>query len=569
MKKILFYVFSFFLLQIGNINDALAVTYRLQRVTNVKAGEKYVFEQAGRVMNNTISKYALTTIQSYNIYGLTGGENYVWTLSGDDSSKKMNNEKAESTSGKYLAFDDSNLSFQSNSKATLWSFGFQSNGTVVIFNGNDVNKRRCLGLTTSNTYKAYQNGELGYQPHSIVVYKLVEESDTKTRPELKFSSAYVKVVKGNSFTSPTLNKASGFDGTIIYSSSNPSVATVNASTGAVSIVGSGIALVTASSEGTTTYDAGEATYMLVVMDGVGTEAKPHSVNDFLSGYLEYSPSTVFYVQGFIVGSYEETSDFTTTPSGNDNIAIADSPFGATWNNTTSMPLSGSLQTTLGLKNHPDLMGCWVVCSGTLGKSYHKTSLTTPSISLATSYPVTITSYKYASYRTPTKLDFSGMDVSAYTASVGGDNVVLTKIEDGIVPANKGVILYSETAGTYDVPVTDAATSLSDTGLSISDGSSATKESGIYVLGKKNGNVGFYRWIGDNSLPEGRVYLSPPAAARDYLSFMFDEETTKVEVSSHAACLSHERWSDLSGRSLTGRPTAKGVYVINGRKVVVK
>lgn len=64
MKKILFYVFSFFLLQIGNINDALAVTYRLQRVTNVKAGEKYVFEQAGRVMKNTISNNALETTNS-------------------------------------------------------------------------------------------------------------------------------------------------------------------------------------------------------------------------------------------------------------------------------------------------------------------------------------------------------------------------------------------------------------------------------------------------------------------------------------------------------------------------
>ena len=74
MKKILFYVFSFFLLQIGNINDALAVTYRLQRVTNVKAGEKYVFEQAGRVMNNTISNNALETTNSYKTYGLTGDD---------------------------------------------------------------------------------------------------------------------------------------------------------------------------------------------------------------------------------------------------------------------------------------------------------------------------------------------------------------------------------------------------------------------------------------------------------------------------------------------------------------
>jgi hypothetical protein len=29
------------------------------------------------------------------------------------------------------------------------------------------------------------------------------------------------------------------------------------------------------------------------------------------------------------------------------------------------------------------------------------------------------------------------------------------------------------------------------------------------------------------------------------------------------------WYDLNGRRLFGKPTAKGLYIVNGRKVVIK
>ena len=135
MKKILFYVFSFFLLQIGNINDALAVTYRLQRVTNVKAGEKYVFEQAGRVMNNTISKYALETTNSYKTYGLTGDEGYVWTTiysAKEEYIIRYNSSTILSNpSGTYLMLSNKTTN-------SAWQFNFGSNETVVIYQGNSV-----------------------------------------------------------------------------------------------------------------------------------------------------------------------------------------------------------------------------------------------------------------------------------------------------------------------------------------------------------------------------------------------------------------------------------------------
>jgi hypothetical protein len=32
---------------------------------------------------------------------------------------------------------------------------------------------------------------------------------------------------------------------------------------------------------------------------------------------------------------------------------------------------------------------------------------------------------------------------------------------------------------------------------------------------------------------------------------------------------NDNWYDLNGRKLNGMPTTKGVYILNGRKVVVK
>ena len=178
--------------------------------------------------------------------------------------------------------------------------------------------------------------------------------------------------------------------------------------------------------------------------------------------------------------------------------------------------------------------------------------------------MTITSYQYATYRTTETLDFSGTAVSAYTAEAGIDNVVLTKISDGKVPSDVGVILYSETAGTYDIPVTDDTPTVGDTGLSISNGTDATKENGIYVLGKKNDNVGFYRWIGGASLASGRVYLTPTASAREYLSFLFDDETAGIN---NVNVNHNDNYYDLQGRHV--EHPKSGLYIVNGKKVFIQ
>lgn len=576
MNKMNRRIFNFFLLVMffGIASSVSATTYRLQRVTSVENGQKYVFEQAGYVMSNSLtgsgSSTSLQTTNSFNTVGLSGTEAYVWTLESDDDSFKMKNNNK--TGEKYLANPSStNLSFTSSSSPTVWSFTFQPDGTAFISTGNGLSVRTLAFSSPSlanYNYKCYPIADLGFQPHSIVVYKLVEEVEGKLRPGLNYANKFEKLVKGSAFTSHPLSKAEAFKGSIAYTSSNTDVATVDES-GNVSIVGSGHALITASSDAVDNYDAGEATYTIVVMDGNGSDSKPFSVKDFHSGFLGSSNASV-WVQGYIVGGCSETPitkeyEYQESATSDDHFSLADAIEGV--NSSNAIPIKYS---TYGLYTHPELKNCKVLLYGTIGILLHRTTLSSVSSASKLAYGVTISKYKYATYRTTEKLNFTNTGVSAYTAAIDGNNVKLTKISDGIVDTGLGVVLYSGTAGTYDIPVTTVPATVTNTGLSISNGSSATKENMTYVLGKNKDVVGFYRWIGNGSLPAGRVYLNGGAiAARDYLEFAFDDEATGMRDAVH-----HDKVEirtdvvyDLQGRRVA--QPGKGLYIVNGKKIVIK
>lgn len=82
------------------------------------------------------------------------------------------------------------------------------------------------------------------------------------------------------FTAPTLTKAT--DAVATYASSNPEVATVDATTGAVSLVAAGQTTITATTPETDTYAAGSASYTLTVID-LSAMAKFQKVTTITSG----------------------------------------------------------------------------------------------------------------------------------------------------------------------------------------------------------------------------------------------------------------------------------------------
>ena len=195
----------------------------------------------------------------------------------------------------------------------------------------------------------------------------------------------------------------------------------------------------------------------------------------------------------------------------------------------------------------------------------------------TSVPVTISSARYASFCSSCPLNFSGTDITVYKAKGTETAVTLTKVEDGIVPANKGVVLYSADATIQNVPVTTltGSTDWSDneligiterTKISVNGAEGKTN----YILSKEDDVVGFYLAASGEGayLAANRAYLSTSATQQLVPQYLgFEEEITGIQSLTPTLSQGEGDCYDLSGRRVV-QPT-KGMYIINGRKVYVK
>ena len=165
----------------------------------------------------------------------------------------------------------------------------------------------------------------------------------------------------------------------------------------------------------------------------------------------------------------------------------------------------------------------------------------------------VTADGWATYVTTNPCRFAEGD--AFVVTSASDKVYLQSVTD--VPNNTPVILKGAGAKTADVLSSASAITNS---LAISNGSSIDG----YVLAKKGGVVGFYKWNG-GSLTSGKVYLpaSAVSGAREFIGL--DDQTTVIEsVKTQKA---NGQYYNLAGQRVA-QPT-KGLYIVNGRKVIIK
>ena len=160
------------------------------------------------------------------------------------------------------------------------------------------------------------------------------------------------------------------------------------------------------------------------------------------------------------------------------------------------------------------------------------------------------------------LDFSSVEgLTAYIVSSIEGVVNLQAVKE--IPAGTGVVVAGEPK-TYNVPVIASADPVVGNKL-IGVTTSYHAQDGDYVLAYKDEVRGFFPAEDGLEIPAGKAYLPGVSGARSFLPL--NNETTGIG----ALLMNNEKVKkeifSLSGQRVS--QPKKGLYIIGGRKVVVK
>lgn len=187
----------------------------------------------------------------------------------------------------------------------------------------------------------------------------------------------------------------------------------------------------------------------------------------------------------------------------------------------------------------------------------------------TSEDVAVSAIKFATY-VPTCNVVAPADVKVYTAKVNEAKsaVVLTEVPAGSVIAKGIPVLVGAEEGSYTfVASADEAATIENNDLKAATADTKGDGATIYALVEQNGEAVFAPLKEGVAVSLGHAYLELPAAsATRFYSIQFGGETTGInEV--NAAAKADGAYYTLQGVKTS--KAAKGIYIHNGKKVVIK
>jgi hypothetical protein len=175
------------------------------------------------------------------------------------------------------------------------------------------------------------------------------------------------------------------------------------------------------------------------------------------------------------------------------------------------------------------------------------------------------------------------DADAYAAEYDAQNsrLILHKIGNGkVIPANNVVIIVADKDNENIIMNIDddAQAEMPTNHLSYRKyHEDLSYEGDIYVLGMVNGKFGFHKYDKRFYLPFYKAFLhitrSTGSSARA-ITFSFADDITDVEtidngqltIDNYAGA---DVWYTINGVKLSGKPTAPGMYINSGKKIIIK
>ena len=172
----------------------------------------------------------------------------------------------------------------------------------------------------------------------------------------------------------------------------------------------------------------------------------------------------------------------------------------------------------------------------------------------------------------------GVTATTYKVAEGSLTESKTYEPNDVIPAATGVVLYTVKPATYSFTITSQdGEADADNMLQGTDAATTISEAGYkyYILSKsKDGQkIGFYYQDEDGSAVNNgahKAYLPvPEAAAGGAKGWSFDGEATGIRSIEAGAGVENAVIYNLSGVRMNSQNLPKGIYIVNGKKMVVK
>ena len=582
------------------------VTYTIKSLTAVTtsgtapAGSSVTYKSTYSSINQLTAGNSMTLTLSNcdrcRITGLTlsmrsnksGGSGYLTMKAGTTTLATIGSEKIAATFKEFNP-DGAYTTTYVNVPVTL------TNSDYIIQEGEDLTI--IVAATVNSLY--VKSFTITYEESAIA-----RTPSTTSFPKDSYAFRY-----GYDLISPAATvTAEGLeDAEVTYSSSNNNVATVDASTGVLTLKATGSATITATYSGDDTYVGSSASYSLKVISdsyihdflNIAVTGISDSFYSDFTGKQAADGSNAVYAGNSAGGNNaiqlrtSSNSGIITTTSGGKVRKVT-----VNWNtNTTSGRTVNVYGKNKAYSSVSDLFSTSASTQGTLlgtivkgtstsltitgdyeyiGIRSAKDALYLNEIDIAWDYVVNISSAGYATLYIGTQVAIPD-GLEAYIVTGYENNTLeMTQLTEGIIPAECGVILKGK-AGSYVMPQVSGTVTedLSSNLLHGSINASLTEVGEGYIYYKlandSEKGVGFYWGAADGGAftnGANKAYLALPASSSGVKINGFslsDTDATAIKTIENSTIAN--KVYDLTGREV--KNPRSGIYIINGKKMFIK
>ena len=207
-----------------------------------------------------------------------------------------------------------------------------------------------------------------------------------------------------------------------------------------------------------------------------------------------------------------------------------------------------------------------------GSNYDGETALSNTFVLFEGYQVEVAAKEFITYYKDEPLYVEDEDAVLYTiSSVNGDQAVLSEKSDAM-PSNTPMLVYNKSNETKtfllipcaepDMDITVAPEFVGT--LEATTIAASTDDQTNYALNGKQ-----FVWVKDAiEVGPNKAWLSISTGVPSARITIVFDDATKI-ATTNLTNITNGDWYDLNGRKLNGMPTKKGIYIMNGKKVVVK